>query len=92
MFCSIHFQGSFQLLVAVNDVDSFFGFYKYFGEFIDAIYIEESLQPNGSFSTPQSYTGMHDKATISLSFQVACTENYYGPNRCIAKTMLGGIY
>ena len=80
MFCSIHFQGSFQLLVAVNDVDSFFGFYKYFGEFIDVIYIEESLQPNGSFSTPQLYTGMYDKATISLSFRVSCTENYYGPN------------
>ena len=80
MFCSIHFQGSFELLVAVNDIDSFFGFYKYFGEFIDVIYIEESLQPNGSFSTPQSYTGMYDKATISLSFQVACTDNYYDSN------------
>ena len=80
-FCHIHFQGSFQLLVAVNDLeDSFYGSYTYFGEFIDAIYIEKSLQPNGSFSTPQLYTGMYNKGTISLSFRVSCTENYYGPN------------
>ena len=79
--CYIQFQGSFQLLIGIRDHDNP-SFYLYSGgfQFVDAIYIEESLQPNGSFSTPQLYTGTYQRGTISLSFRVSCTENYYGPN------------
>ena len=77
---SHHFQGSFQLLISVRDHDDFIG--SLFGgdEFVDSIFIERNLQPSASFSTRQSYRGTYRRGTISLSFRVACTENYYGSN------------
>lgn len=72
------FQGSFQLLVDIYDHDDFFG--SLFGgdEFVDSIFVEANPQPSQSFTRPQSYTGTYRRGTISLSFQVACADNYYG--------------
>ena len=79
--CHIHFQGSFQLFIAVMDSDdNFLGSLIGGDEYVDSIFIKRSLQPNGSFSAPQSYRGTYQRGTISLSFRVSCTENFYGPN------------
>ena len=78
-----------RLLIEVEDNDLFFD------DHIDDVYVTITLTPSSSFTSRQTYTGIHGNSRIELSFRVQCAANFYGSNcatRCVARDDSGGHY
>lgn len=65
-------QGSFQLLVRVNDEDGFSP-----DDLIDRVIINTSLAAGSSLPV-QNYTGLHNVATLEMEVTVQCDPNFFG--------------
>ena len=65
-------QGSFQLLVRVNEEDRFSP-----DDMIDRVIINTSLVA-GSSLPAQNYTGLYDVATMEMEVTVQCDPNFFG--------------
>ena len=71
----MYMQGTFQLVVDVYD-------YRYNTLLlIDAVFIEPSyFEVNDTFTNQYTEVGIYGRASITLSFDVYCSDNYYGHN------------
>ena len=88
--CIIIMQGTVRLLIEVEDYD-----FLSSNEHVDDIYATITLTPSSSFTLRRAYTGMHRNSRIELSFQLQCTNNFYGSNcttHCVARNDNGGHY
>ena len=68
-------MSAFQLYVEVNDQDSPFG--SEF-ELIDEVKVQLPGTPGAVPS--QTVTGTYGIVSLTLSYSLTCTQNYYGPN------------
>ena len=67
-------QGSFQLLVRVDDNDA-----PLSPDLIDRVIINANLAAGSSISAT-TYTGFYGKATMRMAVSVRCDTNFYGSN------------
>ena len=84
-----HVQGTVTLFIEVEDNDPFFD------DHVDDVYATITQSPSSSFSSRQTYTGVHGNSRIELSFRIQCTANFYGSNcatHCVPKDDSGGHY
>ena len=66
-----------------------------FDDHVDDVYVTITRNPSSSFSSRQTYTGVHGNSRIELSFRVQCTANFYGSNcatHCVPRDNSQGHY
>ena len=72
----MYMQGTFQLVVDVYDYCSYNTLLL-----VDAVFIEPSyFEVNDTFTNQYTEDGIYGRASIKLSFDVYCSDNYYGHN------------
>ena len=49
-------------------------------DFLDDIFIDLTLEANSGLSRRNRYIGTQNRVTITMTFRVDCSHNYYGPN------------
>lgn len=65
-----------QLAIQVFDVD-----YDFLNpeDYVDAYYINLTIPVGHTSPRPQPYKGLHGISDMVLSFELSCSEHYYGP-------------
>ena len=76
---NIILYGGFLLYVFATDVDELVNP----NDPVDDIFIERQLAVSPSFTSPTTYTGVHNNARLELRFRVQCDAGFRGTDRSI---------
>ena len=86
----LHIQGSFQLMVRLDDDD-----HPDSDDLIDRVVVNMTLGVSDSFTSIVRYNGWYNRANMQMSFRVRCQTNYYGATcdrLCVPRDDSGGHY
>ena len=69
-----HMQGAFQLFIQAFDDDPGINIV----DVLDNIFIDLTLSRNAGFTDTSAYTGISNRVTVNMHFQLRCDDNFYG--------------